>query len=452
LTNGQVQLQWSTEFQAFLLEQAQSVAPFGFWEPVAQTPLPQAGSFVITVDTTNAPNFYRLRQTLLGFQVTAHTPLDGAVDVGCTYRPQVFFSKPVNPATLSRTNFFASFGGQKLDAMIVAANDGSFAWLFLSSPMPGEAQIQVTVDGSTIGPAGGGKPLDAAGNGTPGSVLHFQFTTVSLAPLSATALAGIVVDPGPDLIPNTPDEVQINPDGTITYLLPIAGVKVSLLGLANQSITTAADGRFFFPAVPSGDVKVVFEGPDATSPPAGYYFPEMVIDAQMVLGITNSTMKDTPAVYLPRLATNILQSVSASTTNLIAATAAGAPFLSAFQRSQLTLTLAANSLIGPNGQPIANGQIGISTVPSQMVMDMLPQGVLQHTFDITVQAPGIATFSTPAPLTFPNVFNATPGTKLDFLSFDHTTGRLVIEGTATVSADGATVRTDPGTGVTPLVT
>ncbi|MEO8428335.1 MAG: choice-of-anchor D domain-containing protein, partial [Verrucomicrobiota bacterium] len=37
---------------------------------------------------------------------------------------------------------------------------------------------------------------------------------------------------------------------------------------------------------------------------------------------------------------------------------------------------------------------------------------------------------------------------MNFLSFDHTTGRLVIEGTATVSADGKTVRTDPGTGVT----
>jgi hypothetical protein len=74
--------------------------------------------------------------------------------------------------------------------------------------------------------------------------------------------------------------------------------------------------------------------------------------------------------------------------------------------------------------------------------------VLQHTFDITVQAPGIATFSTPAPMTFPNVFNAPPGSQLNFLSFDHTTGRLVIEGTATVSADGLSVRTDPGTGIT----
>ena len=51
-------------------------------------------------------------------------------------------------------------------------------------------------------------------------------------------------------------------------------------------------------------------------------------------------------------------------------------------------------------------------------------------------------------MTFPNTFNAPPGTKLNFLSFDHTTGRLVIEGTATVSPDGLTVSTDPGMGIT----
>ena len=81
-------------------------------------------------------------------------------------------------------------------------------------------------------------------------------------------------------------------------------------------------------------------------------------------------------------------------------------------------------------------------------MDMLPPGVLQHTFDITIQAPGGATFTTPAELTMPNVFGSAPGTKLDILSFDHTTGRLVIDGTGTVSADGQTVTSDPGTGVT----
>src|SRR5262249_12052052 len=100
------------------------------------------------------------------------------------------------------------------------------------------------------------------------------------------------------------------------------------------------------------------------------------------------------------------------------------------------------------GNPITSGQVGISTVPPQLVRDMLPAGIMQHTFDITIQAPGVATFTAPAAFTFPNLFNAAPGTKLNFLSFDHTTGRLVIDGTATVSADGLSVTTDPGQGVT----
>src|SRR5262249_55063180 len=101
-----------------------------------------------------------------------------------------------------------------------------------------------------------------------------------------------------------------------------------------------------------------------------------------------------------------------------------------------------------DGKKLSSAQVGISTVPPELVRDMLPAGLLEHTFDITVQALGVATFSTPVPLTFPNLFNAAPGSQLNFLSFDHTTGRLVIEGTATVSADGKSVTTDPGVGIT----
>src|SRR5207253_1839065 len=104
--------------------------------------------------------------------------------------------------------------------------------------------------------------------------------------------------------------------------------------------------------------------------------------------------------------------------------------------------------VDANGQTLNNVQVGISTVPPELVRDMLPTGVLQHSLDITVQAPGVATFTTPISMTFPNVFDAAPGTQLDFLSFDHTTGRLVIEGTATISADGQSATTDPGMGIT----
>src|SRR5262249_28235182 len=128
--------------------------------------------------------------------------------------------------------------------------------------------------------------------------------------------------------------------------------------------------------------------------------------------------------------------------------ARSAPNLTPEQRAALSIEVQPGSLVDEHGNPLGSGQIGISTVPPELVREMLPPGVLQHTFDITVQAPGITNFRTPAPMTFPNVFNAAPGTQLDFLSFDHTTGRLVIEGTATVSADGLSVHTDPGTGIT----
>src|SRR5205085_3953076 len=127
--------------------------------------------------------------------------------------------------------------------------------------------------------------------------------------------------------------------------------------------------------------------------------------------------------------------------------AQAAPALTEQERQQLTLTVAPGSLIGENGQVLSNAQIGISTVPPELVRDMLPPGVLQHTFDITIQAPGVATFTEALRITFPNVFNAAPGTKLDILSFDHTTGRLVINGTGTVSADGLTVVSDPDSGI-----
>jgi hypothetical protein len=69
------------------------------------------------------------------------------------------------------------------------------------------------------------------------------------------------------------------------------------------------------------------------------------------------------------------------------------------------------------------------------------------TLDITIQAPGVDTFNAPLKITFPNVFNAAPGSQLNILSFDHTTGKLVISGTGTVSADGKSVVSDPGSGV-----
>ena len=153
-------------------------------------------------------------------------------------------------------------------------------------------------------------------------------------------------------------------------------------------------------------------------------------------------------VYLPRIQTSILQTVSNTQPTMIGVPAQAAPDLTPQQQQHLTLEVQPNTAIGADGQKMTNVQVGISTVPTSLIKDMLPTGVPQPLITITVQAPGVATFSTPITVSFPNVYNEPPGTKEIFMSFDHTTGRIEIEGTATVSADGQSVVTDPGVGIT----
>ena len=106
------------------------------------------------------------------------------------------------------------------------------------------------------------------------------------------------------------------------HLLPIAGVKVFLIGLENRRGGGARDkrwpvrgreveagkwaSRFQIDGVPSGNVKVVIDGRTATAPPAGYYFPEMVMDATMQPGLNHFVMKGRESMVLPRIPASIL--------------------------------------------------------------------------------------------------------------------------------------------------
>ena len=392
------------------------------------------------------------------------SPTDGSTDVGSTFRPKLVFSRAVNTATLTGDSFYATGpDGGKVPASIVPAADGTYAWLFFNSPLPGGSLITLHVVGSSIRGASDGSFLDAAGSGHAGSSLTTSFTTVSLSSVVGTKLVGRVVDPGPDLVPMTFDDVRRGPDGILhtaddVYLNPIANAKVTILG-TGQVVYTDATGYFEFNNAPIGDVKLAVDGRTATNSPNGAFWPEMVMDLTLRAGITNTAMGSMGslavqqanagdvAVYLPRVPTSALQTVAADVPTVITTPQVAAPKLTDEQRNSLTLTVQPGSAVGSDGKALSNVQIGVATVPPELVKDMLPAGVAEHSFDITIQAPGVAVFTKPVQITFPNVFNAAPGTQLDVLSFDHTTGRLVINGTATVSADGKTVVSDPGSGI-----
>ena len=432
-----------------------------------------AGAHTLAVTATSAGGTTTVTRTetldaTIPLTVTAITPRDGAGTIGATVRPAVTFSRAVDPATLTASSFFATGpDGSVLPATIVPTADGTGASLFFAGPMPGSSTITLHLIGSLIAAQADGMALDADGTGTPGSDLASTLTTVSTAAVIGTVLTGVLADPGPDGIPGTADDVATGADGSLTYLLPIAGVTVSILGMPGLSAVTDAQGRFTLTGMPAGDAKVVLDGTGAANAPAGMYFPEMTMDVTLRPGEVNTIMggMGTAAeqaarslfqgVYLPRIPLGALTPLSdVAPTTVIALPTPGVK-LTAGQLALVSLTIQPGSAIGAEGLPMSGTMIGISAVPSQLVQEMLPAGILQHSFDITiqsrgadVQSPGAVAFSIPAVLTMPNVFDLAPGQQTYFLSFDHTTGRLVIDGTATASADGLTVTTDPGTGIT----
>ena len=180
-----------------------------------------------------------------------------------SYRPEIDFSRAVDPADLTGSSFYATdSSGAVIPATVVPTNGDTGAWLFFTNPMPGNSTITLHVKGAQIAALAGGALLDAAGTGTPGSDLTETFTTVSTAPVANTTISGIVVDPGPDFTPMTPDDLKAAPDGLLdfandTWKLPIAGVKVYVLGQENDAVYTNAQGRFTLTNVPVGDVKKI---------------------------------------------------------------------------------------------------------------------------------------------------------------------------------------------------
>ena len=253
-------------------------------------------------------------QVLVPLTIASLTPANGAGDFGVTQRPEVMFSRAVDPATRTASSFYATHpSGNPLAATIIPRAGGTGAAMFFTNPLPGSANVTLHIVGSLIKGADDGAALDAAGTGTPGSMLTSGLVTVSTAEVPGTTITGVIADPGGDLQPGGTDDVKNNPDGRKTYLLPIAHAKVYVLGHETEAVSTDAQGRFTLTGVPTGSVKVAVDGLTTTNPPAGVFFPEMVMDVQVTAGVANTmpggtgsteemaAHKATLGVYLPRV-------------------------------------------------------------------------------------------------------------------------------------------------------
>ncbi len=369
------------------------------------------------------------------------SPSSGEADVAVTRETVVYFTVPLSlSAALDTTKFQAEFGGKKILSRVEISSDRKKATLFYLEPLPSNARIRGMLDTTGLTDLLN-RPVDGDADGLGGGVHRFSFDTLSITPLSSTAIVGRVI---------------ASERGTGGVETPLAGVTITVDG-AEETLraVTDAQGNFTLSPCPAGTFFVKIDG--RTSPrsswPGGDYYPFVGKKWHAIAGRTDNLsgdLSDTArgTIYLPRVLSSSLKTTSTTQETKIqfpAAALAANPGLAGTE-----LLIPANSLFADDGT--RGGKVGIAPVAPDRLPSPLPPG-LNLPLVITIQTDGGTNFDRPVPVCFPNTPDPVtgqplpPGAKSALWSFDHDTGQWEIAGAMTVTEDGKFVKTDPGVGV-----
>ncbi|MEO8428278.1 MAG: Ig-like domain-containing protein, partial [Verrucomicrobiota bacterium] len=352
-----------------------------------------------------------------------------------------FTSPLATNAVVGTNNFYAGFGGRRLLSRVELSSDRTKATLFYLEPLPGSTRVVAVFDGTALTDFLG-RPLDADGDGQSGGSEVIAFDTLSLTPLTGTAVVGRVF--ASELMPG-------GDTGTNAVNRPLEGVTITVDGREQDlRTTTDAMGNFTLTPVPPGRFFVKIDGRTAKASvyPSGAYYPYVGKAWDAVAGRTNNLAGGTGDIFLPLITAGTLQSVSLTQDTPVALPSevlASNPALAG-----VSITVPANSLFSDDGT--RGGKVGIAPVPPDRLPGPLPPG-LQPPIVITVQTDGPLNFDRPAPVCFPNLPDPVLGTPLpagsqqELISFNHKKGIWEDVGSMTVSADGRFICTDPGVGI-----
>ncbi|GAB2190513.1 hypothetical protein MAH1_21210 [Sessilibacter sp. MAH1] len=209
---------------------------------------------------------------------------------------------------------------------------------------------------------------------------------------------------------------------------PLPGVT---LHVGESRVRSDVNGNFFFDDLSiSGNTRLLIDG-STVDPALGRFatVPEVV---RLVAGAVNQL--DTPVFLLP-LDIAATDSVDPTTTSTITSSR----FIDGLSISEpVRLTIPAGSAVNDNTGELFNGDITITRVdnPNQGPQP-LPEGLGLSTY-ISIQPFGV-TYPEPVPISFPNVENFPPGSRMDFFALNHDTGEFEKVGEGLVSADGRTI-------------
>lgn len=371
------------------------------------------------------------------------SPAAGEDGVSVTRESVFYLTLPLAPsAVVNIAHLHADLGARKILSRVEVASDHRTVTLFYLEPLPGNARVRVTFDGTGLTDFLG-RPVDLDGDGTAGGTHYLDFGTLALAPVPDTRVTGRVFA----------SEIQ-RAQGAETNMVintPLGGVTVTVDGMEeSMRAVTDAQGNFQLNPVPAGAFFVHIDGRTVTNLVAGIRYPDQAYYPFVGKRWVSVAGQQTSIgdVFLPLIVAGTLKSVVPGSPTVVTfppAIVAANPVLAG-----VTLQVPADSLFSENG--VRGGRIGIAPVSPDRLPGPLPPGV-NPALVITVQTDGGGNFDRPVPICFPNLPDPVtgeilpPGAKSALWSFNHDTGRFEIVGPMTVSDDGKQVCTDPGVGV-----
>ena len=229
---------------------------------------------------------------------------------------------------------------------------------------------------------------------------------------SETKVTGVVLDNQDNPVPGA--TVRLDQEGVVLDPVP--------------TTSSDAQGRFTIANAPIGTLHLVVDG--STTSREGRW-PTVSTEITTIPGQNNTIGQP---VWLPQLGENQVMVQSGGPEEDVHLTMAGIP--------GAEVTIFAHSATCPDGAPeclISWSQVRGERVP------MEPPLGSSFMLAWTLQ-PTNTRFDPPVAICIPNMELA-PGSQTEMFSFDHDLGEFVAIGTATVTADGAQLCSDPGFGV-----
>ena len=210
-----------------------------------------------------------------------------------------------------------------------------------------------------------------------------------------------------------------------------------LVRLGGQEIRTGTNGRFTLPNAAVGPHQLLeLIGRDQITLPGRW--PNITYDFDVLPGIDNQMGRP---LFLPKVNDGVPlpldnNSVVTQDTSFELPVVGGQPPI------RVTARAGTHILFPPD---VTDRRLSITRIATNRVPMVLEDGRATNLY-ISVQPSG-AIFDQPLEISFPNLDGLAPNSEVFLMSFDHDAGRYVRVGTGHVSADGATVKADPGSGI-----